>query len=507
MDRTQRPSAALVQAAAYGLLHTHPELSAGQGLRPPPALILGPLIYALGLSWIAPGWIMNGIAVLGLACVIAASGVKLWATLMPVHYAPRRPLNERSLPALSLIVALHDEADVVADLMTSLKSLDYPSHKLDIILVLEAHDHATRLACQPMMASGVRVLVLPPLGPMTKPRALNAALGIARGALIAVYDAEDTPHPDQLKAAAESFAADPDLGVVQAPLGWYNRKENWLTEQFALEYAAQFHVLLPFYQRLGWPLPLGGTSNVFRRSALEQVGGWDPFNVTEDADLGFRLARSGWKAGLIEPPTLEEAPIQVKAWINQRSRWLKGHGITWLVHMRNPRALLETAGWQALASLQLTLLANVLSASLHAAIMLGVGVSLVISISLNLPVSFGFWMIVPAYAAAMLCAGIGARRAGFKPEWHQIISMPLYWMLQTPAALKALRELPRQPYLWRKTQHGVSTAQRIPPDVTDHHDRPDARDRLSIRPGRLAWRTTLKPGQAPSGALDTDRHR
>lgn len=506
-DRVRRPSAVLVQKAAYGLLQRHPQFSAGRGLRPPMAVMLGPFVYLLGLTWITPVIVLKSLFVFSAAYVLTVSLVRLSAALTPARYSPRVQLPESALPRLSIIAALHNEADVVSDLVSGLSQLDYPAHKLDIILVLEAHDHATRLACRALILKyGIRVLVLPPLGPMTKPRALNAAFGVSRGEIIAVYDAEDSPQISQLKAAAEAFAADPELGVVQAPLGWYNRHENWLTAQFALEYAAQFQALLPFYRRMGWPIPLGGTSNVFRRTALEHVGGWDPFNVTEDADLGFRLARSGWKAGLIEPGTLEEAPITLNAWINQRSRWLKGHWITWLVHMRDPRGLIETAGWQAQLCLQFTLLANVLSACLHALIMASVLACACLSITAGLSVSFGLWLVLPAYGAALACALAGGHRAGIPLNAPHLLTMPVYWLLQTPAAFKALRELPRQPYLWRKTQHGVSTAQRTASHVDDDYNRTDGRHRLRLWPGRLAWRTALKPGKTAPDPLDADRH-
>jgi len=457
---------------------------------------------------IFPGLLVTTAIALGLFYVVAISALKLTAAFTPVRYAPRQSLTDAELPVVSVVVALHDEADSVAGLIAGLECLDYPAHKLEILLALEAHDHLTRRACNALLSTGrIRVLSLPPLGPMTKPRALNAALALARGELIAVYDAEDCPAPEQIRAAAEAFTANPRLGVLQAPLGWYNRQENWLTAQFGLEYAAHFHALLPIYDRMGCPLPLGGTSNVFRRDALDAVSGWDAFNVTEDADLGLRLARSGWQSGLIEPVTLEESPISLSAWITQRSRWLKGHAITWLVHMRDPRGFVEGAGWRAQISLQMILLANVLSALLHLPITFVVLTGFVLAPHTGHPVSYGLWLTTLAYFASMACAVTGARRAGFRPRIIHVLSMPLYWMLQLPAALKALHELPRKPYLWRKTQHGVSTADRTLPDVIDHHSRPDGRDRLRLRTGGVAWRSALKSGQAASDPLDPSGHR
>ncbi|WP_440959033.1 glycosyltransferase [Oceanicaulis sp. LC35] len=443
--------------------------------------------------------------------VIGQSALRISAALAPRQAPSPQTLPEQDLPVISVIVALYDEAEVLPGLIAALSRLNYPRSKLEIILALEHRDQSTRAAARALgRRTPLRVVVLPPLGPMTKPRALNAALQIARGDLIAIYDAEDAPHPDQLRHAAEVFAADEKLGVVQAPLGWYNRTENWLTAQFALEYATQFHALLPLLSRLGWPLPLGGTSNVFRRNALLECGGWDPFNVTEDADLGFRMGRMGWRAALIEPGTLEEAPITLKAWTHQRSRWLKGHFITWLVHMRDPRGLVDTLGWSGVLSLTFTVLANMLSALIHAPSLLVMGAG---ALLLGLIPGWGaLWtagaaLMACAYASAMVCAMVAARRAGFTPRPEHVLSMPAYWLLQAPAALKALRELPRQPYLWDKTQHGVSRARRETPD--DAYDYASAHGRRSrpVRARRLAQRQALKSAQAAAYSVDADRPR
>ena len=500
-----------LHAAAYGLRDLNPLASAGHALSPPPALVIGPLCFVLVLAVLFQGLVLIALLWVAALGVIMLSALRLAAALTPARYAPRTRLSNHELPTISVIIALYDEAEVLPGLIAALSRLDYPRRKLDIILALEAHDTATRATARALAArQALRVVVLPPLGPMTKPRALNMALQAARGELIAVYDAEDSPHPQQLRHAAEAFAANPGLGVVQAPLGWYNREENWLTAQFALEYATQFHALLPLLSRLGWPLPLGGTSNVFRRSALEQCGAWDPFNVTEDADLGFRLGRQGWRAGLIEPGTLEEAPLTPRAWTNQRSRWLKGHFVTWLVHIRDPRGLIDSLGWGGVFSLSFTVLANMLSALIHAPTVLAMALGATL---LGLVPGWGaLWtlgalMMGFAYGSAMVCAITGARRAGFRPKLSSVLSMPAYWLLQAPAALKALRELPRHPYLWDKTQHGVSRARRETPDDAADHTLAHARHRRPVRARRLAQRQALKSAQAASYSLDSAQHR
>ncbi|MCH8489161.1 MAG: glycosyltransferase, partial [Oceanicaulis sp.] len=351
-----------------------------------------------------------------------------------------------------------------------------------------------------------RVLVAPPCGPTTKPRALNFALQAARGDLVAVNDDEDAPHAGQLRAAAEAFATNEALGVVQAPLGWYNATDNWLTRQFALEYAAQFHALLPLYCRLGWPLPLGGTSNVFRRTALETCGAWDPFNVTEDADLGFRLAAHGWRAGLIEPGTLEEAPVTRAAWTGQRSRWLKGHFITWLVQMRQARRLWDTAGPGALACLALTMLANALSALMFPLGLMMIAGALILA-GAGWPGGLpGAAAGLAALGCAIACAHTGARRAGFRPHWRDLAALPVYWLFQAPAMVRALRELPARPYLWIKTRHGVSTARREGPDDTHPDAGRHGPDRGGVRLLRMAQRPAQQSAEAADDPVDDGHH-
>jgi hypothetical protein len=503
----RRDSTPCARRAAFALLDSQPLASAGARLHPPLALWGGPAIFLTGLTILAPGVLIAAALIIAFAFVLAVTALRLAASVSPPCWSPRRPVADEYLPVISVIVALHNEAEVMPGLVAALSRLNYPAERLDILLALEAHDHATRAAARAACRRiGARVLVAPPCGPTTKPRALNFALQAARGALIAVYDAEDAPHAGQLRAAAEAFAADPDLGVVQAPLGWYNAQDNWLTRQFALEYAAQFHALLPLYHRLGWPLPLGGTSNVFRRSALDACGGWDPFNVTEDADLGFRLAAHGWRAGLIEPGTLEEAPVTRAAWTGQRSRWLKGHFITWLVQMRQARRLWDEAGPGALACLTLTMLANALSALMFPvglAMMAGALILAGAGWSGGLP---GAAAGLLALVCAIACAHTGARRAGFTPAWRDLAALPLYWLLQAPAMMRALRELPARPYLWIKTRHGVSTARREGPDDTHPHAARHGPDRSGVRLLRLAQRTAQQSAETAHDTVDDGHH-
>jgi hypothetical protein len=236
----------------------------------------------------------------------------------------------RQLPVITLLVPLFREAGMVGEITRALAALDYPRELLDVKLLLEEEDAETRAAVAAADLPGwIAPLVVPDGQPRTKPRAMNYALDFAEGEVVGILDAEDRPAPDQLRRVAEALrAAPPEVACVQCQLAYYNATENWITRCFQIEYAIWFDVLLRGFRRLGLPIPLGGTSVYFRRSALERLGGWDAHNVTEDADLGMRLARRGMRSAVLGSVTEEEANCRVGPWIRQRSRWLKGYLLT-----------------------------------------------------------------------------------------------------------------------------------------------------------------------------------
>ena len=366
----------------------------------------------------------------------------------------------------SIIVALYREAGVVGQLVHALRAIDYPAGRLEIRLVLEADDGETLQALKDAaLDDRFQIVIAPPGYPRTKPRALNFALRFCTGDIIAVHDAEDRPHPRQLRRAAESFSlAPPGLACLQAPLNWYNRDETWLTRQFSMEYAAHFHVMLPLYQRLGWPLPLGGTSNYFRAAALRRCGGWDAWNVTEDADLGVRLHRIGYRCGLIEPMTLEEAPLGLAGWAPQRTRWLKGYWQTLGVHFG-----LDAGRRHQALPLAMTLGGAILSALVHGPALTACLVAAWRTGPGTLPAMIFSGMLVAGYAGGALGIVTGMRRAGLRLHPADLLLLPVYWSLQAWPAARALLQLVQNPYLWEKTEHGVSA--QAEPSCTSHSRR------------------------------------
>jgi hypothetical protein len=317
---------ALGERAAEALRSERPELSAAQ---------CPPRIRAAWLGGIAAAVIASA-TFLNAAWALASAALALiflaWAALRVIGAATRwrawRALRLRSgdLPIYTIVVALYDEASAVSGLVGALGELDYPVEKQQVIFVLEPNDVATHEALlRSNLGAPFEILIAPAIGPRTKPKALNAALALAKGTFIAVFDAEDRPAPDQLHRALDAFLGNgADIACVQARLTIDNTADGWLARLFTAEYAGQFDVLLPGLAQLRLPLPLGGSSNHFRTEALREAGGWDPYNVTEDADLGMRLARLGYRAAVISSTTYEEAPARVKPWIRQRTRWFKG---------------------------------------------------------------------------------------------------------------------------------------------------------------------------------------
>jgi len=349
---------ALTAAAVNGLAECAPAESARRVVTAPQAAGAAlAVLVIVALAIAAPRAVAGAfVAVIAAAfTVMIAVRVGLAAiAAAPRPARTRRRLEDEDLPTVTILVPLFREAPALAGLVASLARLDYPAHKLDIKLLLEAGDEPTIAEARRLdRDEGLDLVIVPPSAPQTKPKACNYALPTARGDLLVIYDAEDEPEPSQLRLAAETFAAaDHNLACVQARLNFYNADENWLTRLFTLEYCLWFDHLLPALDRLGAPVPLGGTSNIFRTEALIEAGGWDPYNVTEDADLGLRLARRGWKTAVIDSTTYEEANCRLPNWLRQRSRWMKGFMQTWLVHRRGAPAA-AAGGWRTVLSVDL----------------------------------------------------------------------------------------------------------------------------------------------------------
>lgn len=471
--RTQR----LLDGAIYGLHRRFPDESAATGLTAGQRRFLA-TIAALLLAGgaLAPFDTLRTVAGIATVFFCLIVGLRLAACIhllvtLPLAWLRRRPgrIADADLPVYTVLVPLFREHRMLPQLVRSLAALDYPPEKLDIKLILESVDDATIAAARALaLPPHFQCVIVPDADPRTKPKALNYALQCARGEFAVIYDAEDRPEPGQLREALAAFRAGPaNLACVQARLNFYNAHETWLTRQFAIEYAALFDGLLPALQRLGLPIPLGGTSNHFRMAALRWLGAWDAFNVTEDADLGMRLYRRGYVCRMLRSVTLEEATCRLGPWLRQRTRWMKGFMQTWSVHMRRPLRLWRELGTSRFLGFQVVVLGQIFSALAYPLFYLFVAVVTAADTLLLLPstvLGLHLWLVALfnvalGYLANMALALLALRRRGLALAPH-IVFMPVYWLGVSLAAYRALIQLWRAPFYWEKTEHGLGPASR-----------------------------------------------
>lgn len=427
------------------------------------------VLLLLGVGLVAallvrPGIVLAGFTLWAIFWMVLGLGLKLSAFRAAVTSPPAEPEGRGPDPApvISILVPLFEEAGVAAQLLPRLGAIDYPREALDLCLIVEEDDATTRAALAALSLPAWAQVIEVPAGTLrTKPRALNFALPFARGSIIGIYDAEDVPHPRQLRDVAARFAAcPPQTGCLQGQLDYYNADANWLARCFTLEYAAWFRAFLPGLARLGYAVPLGGTTLFLRREALDAVGGWDAHNVTEDADLGLRLARHGYRTDIIGIVTEEEANARLWPWVRQRSRWLKGYAMTWFVHMRRPRLLLRDLGWRRFLGVQVLFLGTLSQLAfapllwLHWLPLFGLAHPL----EDILPAAM-LWIIGAVYAVSMvteiLLHAWSARAAG-KPRliWW-IAALSLYYPLATLACWRGILQILSRPFYWDKTAHGI----------------------------------------------------
>lgn len=469
-------SAAELEQARLGFHRAFPRRSAKRRFHVTQLLIIAALIAALVWAFRAAPAV--SFSVLHLTALTLFAIAILWRLIAAASLTPvlSRLAAPEQWPVYTILCPLYREANVTPDLVAALRRLDYPVEALDIKLLVEGDDVDTLSAALAVSAPAhIEVLVVPAGTPRTKPKALNAGLLRARGEFVAIYDAEDRPHPQQLRAALAAFEdGGEQLACVQAPLVVDNAEASWVARQFAAEYAIHFRELLPMLARLGLPLPLGGSSNHFRVAALRANGGWDAFNVTEDADLGYRLARDGYRAGVIGPPTWEEAPASFNAWLKQRTRWIKGHLQTWLVLMRNPFRVASDMGLGAFAAMQLMLGGGLLAAFVHGPI------ACVVAIAILSPYDIlsraDFILALCGYCVAAFAALTASALSGSLSHARAALTMPFYWPLSTLAAAAAMFELLFRPHHWAKTEHGATRREQhsLPAPSVRHVSTPDS---------------------------------
>lgn len=370
-----------------------------------------------------------------------------------------------ALPKVSVLVPLFRETEIANALVARLSCLTYPKALLDVVLVLEENDTMTRETLAAItLPHWMRVVKVPEGTPKTKPRAMNYALDFCDGDIIGIWDAEDAPEADQITKVAHHFMHAPkEVACVQGILDYYNPRQNWLARCFTIEYATWFRLMLPGMSRLGFAIPLGGTTLFFRRDALEELGGWDAHNVTEDADLGFRLARHGYRTEMIETVTGEEANCHALPWIRQRSRWLKGYMVTYLVHMRSPKTLYRQLGplkfWSFQAHFITALSQFFLAPFLWSFWLIFFGLPHPLNgvIAHSSLLTFGaLFLTAELVNISVSLTAVSGPKHRHLMKW--VPSLHFYYPLGVFAAYKALIELVFTPFYWDKTNHGHSLA-------------------------------------------------
>jgi cellulose synthase/poly-beta-1,6-N-acetylglucosamine synthase-like glycosyltransferase len=464
----------LIDLAVEGLARTQPEASARRvTTRPQRVVGILVLLVVAGCAIMWSAVTTTSVLLAINAVFILSVGFKVFVSAIGATREGAETLDAQDiaalgpadLPTYTILVPAFREANVIGSLMANLANLDYPREKLEILLLLEADDPETIAAAKAAAPPDVvKIILIPDGGPRTKPKACNIGLRFARGEYLVIYDAEDRPEPDQLKKVVATFAASGEnLACVQAALNYFNPLENVLTRMFTLEYSYWFDYMLPGLDALGLPIPLGGTSNHFRTEMLRELGGWDPYNVTEDADLGIRASALRSRVRIVSSTTYEEANNAYGNWIRQRSRWIKGYLQTVLVHTRHPLRLVRTVGLRQTLGFALLIGGTPLS------FLLGPPLWIILALSLADPSLLQG--LIPHWAQvadmATLLGGNAAiiylnmlavfKRGRYELIWFALLN-PLYWVLHSIASYKALWQLcAGKAYFWEKTVHGLTT--------------------------------------------------
>ena len=475
----------LGQNALWGLKTRFPSHSAAQPFTAQQGLWL---VFALAFVAFALMWDREPSLVAAFTAMLAlfalVGSFHLWCILptrLP-HAPVSKVIPDADLPVYSVLVPLLREARIIEQTVAMLKGLDYPAAKLDIKLVLEAEDEALRQALEDMrLPAHMEVIVVPTkLKPQTKFRALSYVLPFARGELLAVYDAEDIPAADQLRRIAGAFAVAPKtVACLQAQLSCYNRNENWLTRQSAIEYAFDSKLLFPRFAKTGAPILFAGSASHYRIQALRQVGGFDPHNVARDSGLSLRLARFGLRTALYPSPTREESATRLGDWMAQRIRWIRGALQTMVVNSRSPFRMSRDLGARNFFLTQIVTSASLIATLAHPVFLLWVASSVVLLL-LGLPAPGPLWLFLQSLyvlvaAFAFLTAMAAAVRTSLflgRGGWVMtILTLPFYWLLISLASWVAVVQYFSGATQWTKTPHGVS---RIKPQIAPEK-KPDAK--------------------------------
>ncbi|WP_184550536.1 glycosyltransferase family 2 protein [Mucilaginibacter sp. FT3.2] len=462
-----------VKASVYELMRRDPKSSASTTFTMPQLIfifsLLGIIAVGMVLNFKNTSIIINVvISMFFLIAIIFKLFLALVGSRFELHQAVTkeevRNVIDDELPPYTILLPVYKEDKLIKKLIWNLQSIDYPREMLDIKLLIEEDDDKTLKAVQNLDFPAVfEVIVVPFHMPKTKPKACNYGLHFSRGTFLTIYDAEDIPDTDQLKKVVALFTKLPAHYIcIQSALNYFNRNENFLTRMFTLEYSYWFDYMLPGLDTLDIPIPLGGTSNHFKMDALVELGAWDPFNVTEDADLGVRAYAKGYKVAIINSTTYEEANNEPINWIRQRSRWIKGYMQTYLVHMRNPAELIRKIGFKGFLGFNFFIGATSATFLVYP-LLLAIFISYLVFDFSTIRTLFPDWVLFMAIFNLMVGNILMIyvnMMAVFKRRYFELIlfaiANPVYWLMHSAAAYMGLYQLITNPFYWEKTNHGLS---------------------------------------------------
>lgn len=462
--------------ARFGLMKKLPNMSAQKlfsSLSTP--LFIGTIAAFIGAFFYAPQESFSAFAII--MNLLFFSTITFKAVAFSIAFFQKNRFTEATLkpedlpdelPIYSILIPLYKERGGIANLINAVDAFDYPKSKLDVKLVVEADDKETIQIIKKLAPPSYFEIIRTPFSlPRTKPKACNYALQYVRGEYVTIFDAEDVPNKYQLKTVLAKFkAGGKKLACVQARLNYYNYNDSQITRWFALEYAIWFDYVMKGLESMRVAIPLGGTSNHIRTATLNELGGWDPFNVTEDADLGMRMKRFGYEVGAVDSVTMEEATSSIRAWLLQRKRWIKGFMQTYIVHMRQPIRFIREAGFSSFLTLLFFIgfppLIYILSPVI---LFLSIAAASFASDIFNFPnwlyqISMAnFYYGIIAHITFALAANYRSsnnNRRMFKPMVLSAITFPIYNVLHVISSFGSLRELIFKPHYWEKTQHGIT---------------------------------------------------
>ena len=443
------------------------------------ALIALATTVGFAFNWLLTARVLLMAATMFLVCL---NVLKVVVHVASSKYVPPATVPVREddpdLPRYTLLLALYKESNMLKTLVQALDALQYPRHLLQILFLLEEDDAETQAEVIGMeLPDHYQVIVAPDLKPRGKPKALNLGLAATTGAFCVLYDAEDRPDHDQLLKAVAAFRAAPEnVACVQARLFFWNMKSSLISRMYWSEYVVHYWFVLTGLAKLGLIPPLGGTSNHFRTEDLHQVaypyselpegaegvGGWDPWNVTEDAELAGALAMHGKRVMLIDSVTKEEATAHFRIADKQRRRWIKGYAQTGLCYTRSPIRMARAMGPIKWFCYNLLVLGTPVSLVINP-IFWGLTITFAITRAAFIQSLFPPYLFYPGvvlFLAGNLLVMIQMMLACLHRDGRgnakYMLLVPLSWLFTSWSAYRALPELavPKWRSSWNKTPHG-----------------------------------------------------